>query len=114
MAEYRLKYYAVKASIKKLSSTIKEVLKIEMMNNLESLFKTNMMVVNDQIRKHEKWKEDNVLFKANEEEETYIKADHRASANFGSRKSNGKLQEGAAKVKNEFVHWPKYRKCACK
>ena len=61
-----------------------------MLNNLSPAFKTYLTVVNDRIRKDEKLKEDEVLFKTIEEEETRIKAEHKASANFASKKSNAK------------------------
>ena len=114
MAEYRSKYYALKASIKEQSITIEDALKIRMLNNLGPAFKTYLTVVNDRMRKDEKLEEDDVLFKAIEEEETRIKADPTASANFASTKSNAKPQGGAAKGKKEFVEWPKCKKCGCK
>ena len=70
MAEYRLKYYALKASIKEQNITIKDALKIWMLNNLGLAFKTYLTVVNDRMQKDEKLEEDEVLFKAIEEEET--------------------------------------------
>ncbi len=85
-----------------------------MLNNLGPVFKTYLTVVNDRIRRDKKLEEDGVIFRAIEEEETRIKADHRASANFTSTKSNAKPQHGAATGKKEFVEWPKCRKCGCK
>ena len=114
MAEYRSKYYALKASIKEQSITIEDALKIRMLNNLGPAFKTYLTVVNDQIRKEKKLEAGDILFKAIEEEETRIKADHRASANFASTKSNAKPQGGAAKGKKKFAQWPKCRKYSCK
>ncbi len=114
MAEYRSKYYALKDSIKEQSITIEDAFKIQMLNNLWPAFKTYWIVVNDRVQKDKKLEEDDVLFKAIEEEETRIKADHRASANFASTKSNAKPQGRAAKEKKEFVEWPKCRKFGCK
>lgn len=47
MAEYRSKYYALKASIKAQSITIEDALKIRMLNNLGPAFKTYLTVIND-------------------------------------------------------------------
>ena len=85
-----------------------------MRNNLELAFKTYLTVINDGMRKDKKLEEDEVLFKAIEEQETRINADHRDSANFASMKSNAKPQGGAAKGIKKFVEWPKCRKCGCK
>ena len=106
MADYRSKYYALKASIKEQSITIEDALKIRMLNNLGHAFKTYLTVVNDRMRKDEKLEEDEVFFKAIEEEETRIKAEHKTSANFASTKSNAKPKGGASKEKKEFVEWP--------
>ncbi len=103
IAEYRSKYYTHNASIKEQSISIEDALKIRLLNNLWPAFKTYLTVVNDRMRKDEKLKEDDVLFKAIEEEKTRIKADHRASVNLVSTKSNAKPQGGAAKIKKEFV-----------
>ena len=51
MAEYRSKYYALKASIKGQSITIEDALKIRMFNNLGPAFKTYLTVVNDRMQK---------------------------------------------------------------
>ncbi len=85
-----------------------------MLNNLGPTFKTHLTFVKDEIRKDKKLEEDDVLFKAIEEEETRIKVNHRASANFASIKSSAKPQGEATKGKKEFVEWPEYRKCGCK
>ena len=114
MAEYRSKHYALKARIKEQNITIEDALKIRMLNNLGPAFKTYLTVVNDRMRKDEKLEEDEVLFKAIEEEETRIKAEHKASANFASTKSNAKPKGGASKGKKEFVEWLKCKKCGCK
>lgn len=89
MAEYRSKYYALKASIKEQIITIEDALKIRMLN--------------DRMRKDEKLEEYVVLFKAIEEDETRNKGGHKASANFASTKSNAKPKGGASKEKKEFV-----------
>ena len=114
MAKYCSKYYALKTSIKEQSITIKDALKIPMLNNLGPVFKTYLTIVNDQMQKDEKLEENEVLFKAIEEEKTRIKAKHKASANFASTKSNAKPKKKAAKRKKEFVEWPKCKKCGCK
>lgn len=49
MTEYRSKYYALKASIKEQNITIKATLKIWMLNNLGSAFKTYFTIVNNQM-----------------------------------------------------------------
>ena len=105
MTEYHSKYYAAKASIQEQNITIEDALKIWMLNNLGPTFKTYLTVINDQIQKYEKLEEDEVLFKAIEEEETCIKAEYKASANFALTKSHAKLQRGVgvAKRKKEFV-----------
>ncbi len=89
-------------------------MKIRTLNNLGPAFKTYITVVNDRIWKGKKLKEDDVLFKAIEEEETRIKTDHRAFANFASKKSSAKPRVRAAKAKKEFFEWLKCRKCSCK
>ncbi len=102
-AEYRLKYYFFKASIKKNSIITEDVLKIRMLNNLSPAFKTYLTVVNNWIQKDKKLEEDDILFKAIREEKTRIKADHKASASFASTKSNAKPQRRAAQGKKRFV-----------
>lgn len=87
VAEHRSEYYALKASIPEQKITIEDALKIRMLNNLESAFKTYLAVVKDRTRTDEKLKDDKVLFKAIEEEETRMKAEQKASANFASTKS---------------------------
>ena len=115
MAEYRSKYYALKASIKEQSITIEDALKIRMLNNLGPTFKIYPTVVNDRMQKDEQLEEDKVLFKAIVEEETRIKAESKASANFATTKLHSKSQRSAApKGKKEFVEWPKCRKCRYK
>ncbi len=103
MAEYRSKYYTLKASIKKQSITIEKSLKIRRLNNLRHEFKTYLTVDNDRMQNVGKLGGDNVLFKAIQEEETRIKADPKASANFASTKSNTKPQDGAAKRKKSLL-----------
>ena len=85
-----------------------------MLNNLGPVFETYLIVVNNQMQKAEKLEEDEVLFKAIEEEETCIKAEHKTSANFASTKSNAKPKRGTTKEKKKFVEWPKCKKCGCK
>lgn len=55
------------------------------------------------MQKDKKLEEDQVLFKAIEEEKTRIKAKHKVFSNFAETKSNTKPQRGAAKGKKEFV-----------
>lgn len=86
MAEYRSKYYALKASITEQSITIEDALKIRMLNNLGPAFKPCLIVVNDRMRKGKKLEEDGALFKAIEEEETRIVTEQKASANFAATK----------------------------
>ncbi len=90
MEDYRSKYHALKVSIKEQSIAIEDVLKIRILNNLGPGFKTYLTVVNDRMRKDKKLRKDDVLFKPLEEEETCIKVDYRASADFASTKSNVK------------------------
>lgn len=112
MAEYRSKYYALKASIKEQSITIEDALKIRMLNNLGPAFKTYLTVVNDRMRKDKKLEEDEALFKAIEEEETRIVTEQKASANFATTKSHySRSQEGG---KEDLTEWPLCKKCACK
>ena len=113
MAEYCSKYYALKASIKEQSITIEDALKIWMLNNFGPAFKTYLTIINNQMQKDKKLKEDKVLFKAIEKEETYIKAKHKASANFALTKSNAKSKRKASKEKKEFVKGPKCKKYSC-
>lgn len=54
MAKYCSKYYALKASGKKQNITIKDALKIQMLNNLGSTSKTYLNIVNHQIQKDKK------------------------------------------------------------
>ncbi len=54
MAGYYSEYYAHNTSIKKQSITIKDALKIRMLNNLGPAFKTYLTVNNDRIRKDKK------------------------------------------------------------
>ena len=114
MAEYRSKYYIFKASIKEQNITIKNAFKIRRINNLGPVFNIYLIVVNDWMLKNKQLEEDEVLFKAIEEEETYIKAEYKASANFATTKFNTKSEGLAYKRKIEFVEWSKYKKCGCK
>ena len=58
------------------------------------------------MQKDEKLEEDKVWFKVIEEEETCIKAEHKASANFTLTKSNSKPKRRVLQEKKEFVEWP--------
>lgn len=72
-------------------------------------FKNYLTVVNDRIQKDEKLEDDEILFKAIEEEETQMKAEQKASANFASAKS--KSQGNAP----NFTERPNMcKKCGCK
>lgn len=66
------------------------------------------------MQKDEKLEKDEVLFKAIEKEETHIKAEHNASANFALTRSNIKSQRRAFKDKKEVIEWPKCKKYGCK
>lgn len=114
MAEYCLNYSALKTSIKKQSITIKDALNIQILNNLGPIFKIYLTIVIDKMQKDEKLEEDKVLFKVIEEEETCIKAKHKASANFALIISNTIPKRGASKIKKEFIEWLKYKKCGYK
>ena len=59
-----------------------------MLNKLMLSFKVHLTVINKWMQNDKKLEEDDVLFKAIEEEETRIKVDHRASENFASTESN--------------------------
>lgn len=74
MVEYHSKYYVFKASIKEQYIIIENTLKIRILNNLSLVFKTYLIILNNQMQKYEKLKEDEVLFKAIEQEKTCIKA----------------------------------------
>ncbi len=84
-----------------------------MLNNFCPAFKTDLTVINNWIRKDKKLEVDDILFKVIKEEETYIKVDHTASANFASTKSNAKPQCGAAQRTKKCVNWPKCWKWGC-
>ena len=108
MAEYRSKYYALKASITEQEITIEDALKIRMLNNLGPAFKTYLTVVNDRMRTDEKLEDNETLFKAIEEEETRMKAEQKASANFAAAKSRSR------DTTSTFTDWPKCKRCGCK
>lgn len=76
----------------------------------ELIFKTYLTIAKNQIQKDKQLEEDEVLFKAIEEEKTHIKAKYKNSANFGSIKLNTKLKREAFKRKKEFVKHSKYKK----
>ena len=90
IAEYRSKYYVLKASIKEQSITIADTPKIRMLNNLSLGFKTYLIVVNDRMQKDEQLEKDENLFKDIEKEKTCIKTESKAFANFATIKSNSK------------------------
>ncbi len=54
MAEYRSKHYAFKTSITKQNITIKDALKIQMLDYLRLVFKTYLIIINKQMRKDAK------------------------------------------------------------
>lgn len=101
MAKYCSKYYALKTIIKKQNITIKDALKIWILNNLGSVFITYLTIINNQMQKDKKLEEDKVLFKAIDKEKTCIKTKHKASANFVLTKLNAKPQEKATKKKEK-------------
>lgn len=55
------------------------------------------------MQKNEKLEENEVLFKAIEEEKTRIKAKHKVSANFALIKSNAKPSERVAKRRKSLL-----------
>lgn len=91
IAKYCSKYYILKASIKKQNIIIEDALQIWILNNLGLVFKIYLTIVNNQMQKNKKLEEDEVLFKAIEEEKTCFKAEHKTSANFTLTKSNAKF-----------------------
>ena len=100
MAEYWSTYYALKASISEQKIIIEDALKIRMLNNLGPSFKTYLTVVNNCMQTDEKLEDDKVLFKAIKEEETCMKAEQKAIANFAAAKSKTRP---SAKKKKEFT-----------
>lgn len=98
MVEYWSKYYAWKANITEQNIAIKDTLKIQMLNNLGPVFITYLTVVNNQMSKDKKLKEDKRLFKLIQEEETQIVIEQNTSANFAMKKFNhSRLQERCKK-----------------
>lgn len=94
MIKYRSKYYGLKASIKEQNITIKDALKIWILNNLGPIFKIYLTVINNQMQKNRKLEENKVLFKAIEEEKTQIVTKQKTNANFVTIKSHySQLQE---------------------
>ena len=69
-AEYRSKYYALKAKISEQTITIGDSLKIWMLNNLRLAFKTYFTIVNDRIGKDANPDDDKTILKAVQEEKT--------------------------------------------
>lgn len=72
MAEYQSKCYILKANIIEQNITIKDALKIWILNNLKSIFKTYLIIVNNQMQKNRKLEKVKVIFKTIEEKETSI------------------------------------------
>lgn len=68
-----------------------------MLNNFGPVFKTYLTNVNYCIQKDGQLKMNEIRFKAIERKETHIKAKYKAFANFGTTKSNAKLQEATQK-----------------
>ncbi|MCJ1464764.1 hypothetical protein MMC07_003377 [Pseudocyphellaria aurata] len=64
------------------------------------------------MRTNEKLEDDEILFKAIEEEETWMKVEQKASANFA--KPLSKSQGTPKETKKKFTEWPKCKKCGCK
>lgn len=86
-----------------------------MFNNLGLIFRIYLTIINNQMQKSKQLEKNKVLFKAIEEEKTYIKAKFKAFANFTTRKLNSKSQRRTASKKmKEFVEQPKCKKCNCK
>ena len=74
-----------------------------MLNNLGPSFKTYLTVVNDRMRTKETHDDDETLFKAIEEEEARMKAEHKASANFTASKSQTGTQDEEKKREGNRV-----------
>lgn len=70
IAEYRSKYYILKANVIKQSIIITDALKIQILNNLEFVFKTYLTVGNNWMQKEKKLEEYKTLFKVIKKEET--------------------------------------------
>lgn len=66
------------------------------------------------MQKDQQLEEDEVLFKAINKEETYIKAEDKASVNFAITRSNTKPLGRADSGKQKFVKLPKCKKYGCK
>lgn len=73
-----------------------------MLNNLGPAFKNHPTVINDRIRKEQKLGEEEVLFKAIEEEETRIVAEQKISANFVTAQSHYSHAENANSNTSRF------------
>lgn len=56
---------------------------------MDQMTLTYLTVVNDRMRKHEKLEDNEILFNTIEEEETRMKAEQKASANFASLSLSG-------------------------
>lgn len=64
--------------------------------------------------KNKQLEDDMILFKTIQNKETWIKAKHKAFANFATTKFNTKPQKTTQKEKKEFIWWAKFKKCGCK
>ena len=82
IAEYRSKYYALKAKITEQRITIEDALKFQILNNLWPSFRTYLTIVNDCIGRDAKLDDDETIFKAIQEEKTWMKANQKAFANI--------------------------------
>ncbi len=84
-----------------------------MLENLGSLFKTYLTIINDCLCKNAKLDNYEPIFKAVEKEKTQIKADQKTSANFTDVKCHTKLQRARPR-KKKYVEGPKCKKYDCK
>ncbi len=71
--------------------TIKDTLKIQILNNLRHSLKTCLTIINDLIPKNTKLDKDQTIFKTVMEKNTLMKANQKALANFAAIKSHARL-----------------------
>ncbi len=74
--------------------TIEKALRIWILNNLGPVFQTYQTIIKNKVRTVKKLEENQVFFKAIEEEKTQIKAKKKSPSNFAPTKSNTKPQGG--------------------
>lgn len=74
-----------------------------MLNNYGPAFKIHLTIIKNRMQKNGNLEKVEVLYKAIEKKELWIKADHKALANFAVTKSNAKTNRTSAKKEKEFV-----------